>query len=301
MLSRFKGPSGHRRLIDALVTQEVVEHDRALAERIAKVGTLECVEPGQDIIVQDASDNEIYFIVSGTVAVYVNGRMVASRGNGHCVGEMALIDVSAKRSATVRATSELVYVKIPEHRFHLVGDEHPQIWRAFAKILGDRLRQRSAFHHRPNARPILFLGCSTESLPLAEALRDCLAREDIETRIWKEKVFGPSDITLDTLIKHAHEVDFAAFIFGPDDLITSRGKALSGPRDNVVFELGLFMGQLARERAFVISGPMELKMPSDLHGLTHIRIGRGFETNLPGAAPTLCTELMDAISRHGCR
>jgi predicted nucleotide-binding protein with TIR-like domain len=38
-----------------------------------------------------------------------------------------------------------------------------------------------------------------------------------------------------------------------------------GPRDNIVFELGLFMGRLGRERTFIVrpaSGP--LKIPSDL-------------------------------------
>jgi hypothetical protein len=51
--------------------------------------------------------------------------------------------------------------------------------------------------------------------------------------------------------------------------MTSRDTAVFGPRDNAVFELGLFMGRLGRARTFVVrpSGNA-LKLPSDLAGLT---------------------------------
>jgi hypothetical protein len=51
--------------------------------------------------------------------------------------------------------------------------------------------------------------------------------------------------------------------------MTVRNDETLGPRDNVVFELGLFMGRLGRERTFIVrpeSGP--LKIPSDLAGMS---------------------------------
>jgi CRP/FNR family transcriptional regulator, cyclic AMP receptor protein len=301
MLERFQGEAGKRLLIDALRAQEVVEHDAGLAARLAEAGELRHVAMGADLIEQDANDNDLYFIVQGSATVYVNERHVATRGPGHCVGEMALIDVAAPRAATVRAMTEMVVVKVTEAQFQPIGDAHPQLWRSFAKMLAARLRQRSAFHRAPNPEPVLFLGCSSEALPLATAIKEGLAGDKIDVRIWNDGLFGPSSITLDTLLDAAKAADFAALIFGADDHVISRGAEQDAPRDNVVFELGLFMGQLDRERAFVISGPDKIKVPTDLLGLTHIRskaVGTG---DIAQAAADVCNELRGVIGRVGVR
>jgi predicted nucleotide-binding protein len=148
---------------------------------------------------------------------------------------------------------------------------------------------------------VLFIGSSTEAIPLVKAIEVALASEDIALRPWYEGVFEPSSMTLDTLITHAQEADFAVFVFGPDDHIVSRDTELKGPRDNVVFELGLFMGRLERKRAFVISGPMDLKIPSDLAGLTHIRIPKEFTSRLLDAAPGIASQIAGAVKKLGCR
>ena len=50
----------------------------------------------------------------------------------------------------------------------------------------------------------------------------------------------------------AGRADFAAFIISPDDTVISRDAENLAPRDNVIFELGLFMGVLNRQRVFLI-------------------------------------------------
>jgi predicted nucleotide-binding protein len=75
---------------------------------------------------------------------------------------------------------------------------------------------------------------------------------------WYE-AFAPGFAALEELAKRLDEVDFAAFLLLPDDQVLIREHARDAPRDNVVFELGLFMGKLNRERAFaLVEGEMEV-------------------------------------------
>jgi predicted nucleotide-binding protein len=241
MLSRFQGKEGMRRLITALMKQDIVENNRALAAQIARLGVLECVQAETNFIVQDAKDNDIFFIVSGQADIFVNDKRLRSRKDGECVGEMAAIDPAKPRAATVRARTELVYVRLSEPCFRTLSNRYPKMWSPIAKTLGDRLRQRNGFHKVPNPKPIVFIGSSTESSPLADAIKAAFLPDEVKVLVWTQDVFGPSSMTLDTLLEHAREVDFAAFIFSPDDKVTSRRKSKMGPRDNVIFELGLFM------------------------------------------------------------
>ena len=117
-------------------------------------------------------------------------------------------------------------------------------------------------------RPAVFVGSSSEGLNLARAVRALLA-EDAEVTLWNEGLFAIGDTFIESLIHSLPRFDFAALVLTGDDLTTSRQVAALGPRDNVLFELGLFMGRLGRSRTFVIRPRGEqLKIPSDLAGLT---------------------------------
>ncbi|MHC5068683.1 MAG: cyclic nucleotide-binding domain-containing protein [Planctomycetota bacterium] len=61
---------------------------------------------GHDIVRQGAKGDSVYFIVSGKVAVRVDGRTVHRLGEGEQFGEMHLIDIQA-RSATVTAETDV--------------------------------------------------------------------------------------------------------------------------------------------------------------------------------------------------
>lgn len=70
-------------------------------------------------------------------------------------------------------------------------------------------------------------------------------------------------------MEKAETVDFAIFIFTPDDLIIIRDEKKLVVRDNILFELGLFTGTIGKRRCFIVKPrDVELHFPTDLLGLT---------------------------------
>src|SRR6185369_11267703 len=62
--------------------------------------------------------------------------------------------------------------------------------------------------------------------------------------------------------------DFAVLVATPDDMVIRREEAALSPRDNILFELGLFMGRLGRSRTYVLTDPAAVRLPSDFAGVT---------------------------------
>ena len=60
-------------------------------------------------------------------------------------------------------------------------------------------------------------------------------------------------MTLPDLHAVADQSDFAIVVRTADDLTTKRGQTNPVPRDNVLFELGFFMGRLGVERTYMVS------------------------------------------------
>lgn len=88
--------------------------------------------------------------------------------------------------------------------------------------------------------------------------------------VWPQDIFRPGLTTIESLQSALLMFDFAVFVMSPDDRLTSRGRAGQTPRDNVIFELGLFIGRLGRNRVFFIvpRNMPKLHVPSDLLGVT---------------------------------
>jgi predicted nucleotide-binding protein len=98
-------------------------------------------------------------------------------------------------------------------------------------------------------RPSLFIGSSTEGSRIAKALQ-VLLDHACEVTVWNQGVFGLSQGTLESLVNALDEFDFAVLALTADDLVISREQESSAPRDNVLFELGLFMGGLVGTELF---------------------------------------------------
>ncbi|MFZ1617775.1 MAG: nucleotide-binding protein, partial [Flavobacteriales bacterium] len=120
--------------------------------------------------------------------------------------------------------------------------------------------------------PTIFIASSVSTLKVASEIKSSLLHI-AEVTIWNEGVFGLSSYTLEALERVAKEFDFGIFIMGADDF---RQKNKDGiitliPRDNVVFECGMFIGSLGRKRTFIIIPKhiSNLVLPTDLHGVIY--------------------------------
>lgn len=300
-IDRFSGGSASSALLQALGEQYIVHGNQALAAALAEVVKVEEHPLGTRLIEQGKADNHILFILIGEVAIVINGQEVAYRKAGQQVGEMALLSVGALRSASVIARETVVTALVTEADFTAVAAEHPEAWRRVAAELGDRLRQRTRFIRQRNATPILFVGSSKESLPIVEALAVGWKSSPFIVRPWTGGVFTPTQFPIDDLANQLAACDFAALVLGPDDRVSSRGITLNAPRDNVLFELGLFMGAIERARTFfIIPADADVKIPTDILGLNPLKFVSCTGSLADNVAP-VCSEIATLIQRMGPR
>ncbi len=149
-------------------------------------------------------------------------------------------------------------------------------------------------------KPRIFLGSSGKQEKLLRALARGLA-DVAQVEPWTTS-FNPGTSTLERLVELTQEVDFAALVFAQDDWTSKTppgsDAAASGqasPRDNVVFEAGLFGGALGMRRTFILHAEGS-KLPSDLLGLTSVRYG---DATSPAEMRAVNQKLRKAIEAEG--
>lgn len=148
--------------------------------------------------------------------------------------------------------------------------------------------------------PALFLGSSIEGLNTAYAIQQALDY-DAEPTVWSQGLFQPSQSVLFELVKSLSRFEFAVFVFSPDDTVKLRGTEFLAVRDNVIFELGLFMGALGPSRCFYLvpRSVGALHLPSDLAGITPLTYNAArSDGNLLAALGPACNEIRNAIKLH---
>ena len=149
-------------------------------------------------------------------------------------------------------------------------------------------------------KPRIFLGSSGKQAKLVQALTRGL--EDVATVDPWTTSFNPGTTTIERLVELTREVDFAAFVFAQDDWTTanttgapSADSGQASPRDNVVFEAGLFGGVLGMRRTFILHANGS-KLPTDFLGLTCIRYGA---QGTAAETRAVCEKLRKAIESEG--
>lgn len=114
----------------------------------------------------------------------------------------------------------------------------------------------------------IFIGSSVEGLGIAYSIQQNLLH-DAETTVWDQGVFELSGTTMESLTKTLSGSDFGIFVFSPDDILIIREKESPSVRDNVLFEMGLFIGRLGRDRVFfILPDGADIHIPTDLLGIT---------------------------------
>lgn len=150
-----------------------------------------------------------------------------------------------------------------------------------------------------SGKPRIFIGSSVEGLSVAKALQ-IEFEYDTETTVWYQGIFQLSSSTIEDLINSIKTMDFAIFVFTPDDIAKIRDKEFSVARDNVVFELGLSIGLIGRKNVFYIL-PRDCKdfhLPTDMLGITpgEYNANRS-DGNIQAAISPIATKILEQIKK----
>jgi Predicted nucleotide-binding protein containing TIR-like domain len=149
-------------------------------------------------------------------------------------------------------------------------------------------------------KPTLFVGSSSESLDVAYAAQRNL--EDVsEVVVWTQGIFKLTKSYLESLLEALDDTEFGLFILGADDLIRIRGTEMPTARDNVIFELGLFIGRLGRDRTFILmpKRSADFHLPTDLLGVSTATFEAPSRPDrIQAALGPACYDIRLAIRKH---
>jgi len=124
---------------------------------------------------------------------------------------------------------------------------------------------------------------------------------EFEVTVWKNGTFKLSSTTIDDLVEKSSFVDFALFIFAPDDVSTIRSRNEHVVRDNVIFEMGLFVGAIGKSRSFVLKPrDIDMHLPTDLLGVTPADYDASrSDGDLVSATNRACSLIKAEVERQG--
>jgi hypothetical protein len=113
----------------------------------------------------------------------------------------------------------------------------------------------------------IFIGSASESKVLAKAIAQQLAADGYAPVRWWEE-FPPGAVTLDRLLELARSVEGAVFLCTSVDKSWYHDQLHDTPRDNLLFEYGMFVATLGRHKTVAVVDH-NTKMPSDCAAITH--------------------------------
>jgi predicted nucleotide-binding protein len=104
------------------------------------------------------------------------------------------------------------------------------------------------------------------------------------------------------LVQATKDYDFAALVLTSDDVIVKRGAVRSVARDDVILELGFFIGSFGMNRTFVIyCKDDDIDVPTDLAGITLVPYRERRDKNLKAALSPVSVRIREAFQQHGAR
>ena len=144
----------------------------------------------------------------------------------------------------------------------------------------------------------IFIGSSKEALPIARKIKSGL-KYDAHVDTWADGIFDePGKAYIEVLEEMLNNYEYGIFVFNPDDKVFSRGKKLSIPRDNVIFEYGMFLGKHSRKKAFfILPRGIDVKIMTDVLGITCLEYDPT-NPNLQSAVADACDQIRDLILKR---
>ena len=119
-------------------------------------------------------------------------------------------------------------------------------------------------------------------------------------KVWEKGIFNVGATPIEDLIKIVSECEFGIMVVTPDDKVVSRGECRDAPRDNVIFELGLLIGAIGRQRTFIVSPrKTDIKIPTDLLGVTPLSFDNTKPSWQEAEIPIVSNEIRKLIKKAG--
>jgi len=108
--------------------------------RVSQIADEAHCEPGKVLMREGATGRELILIVEGSVRVMQRGMLIAHRGPGEFLGELALLD-GEPRTATVIADEPCRLLVIHRSQFWQLLESVPSVQRKLLIGLATRLRE----------------------------------------------------------------------------------------------------------------------------------------------------------------
>ncbi len=154
-------------------------------------------------------------------------------------------------------------------------------------------------------KPRLFIASSSEGLTYAEAIFSQLERVS-EPSLWTHDMSSPSETLVESLERVIANTDYAVVVLSPDDVRQMRGSTSSIPRDNVIFEMGLLIGKLGRNKVFMVVPEVpqwpatlegiDLRLPSDISGMLLLGYVKRTDGNTLASVATACRRISSTLA-----
>lgn len=115
-------------------------------------------------------------------------------------------------------------------------------------------------------KPKIFIAASTSADDYATAVKGHLEKA-FDVYVWSDIGSSNSKFLPENIRSLPFQYDFGVFIFSDDDILTKNNERLVITRDNVLFEFGVFVGNLGYERCYILAPNLpKFHLPSDLDG-----------------------------------
>lgn len=147
-------------------------------------------------------------------------------------------------------------------------------------------------------KPKIFVASSREALRIALAVQQNL--EDVaDVTVWDQDAFQLGENHIDGLSRILSMSNFGVFVFAPDDVTEMRREKKNTVRDNVILELGMFLGRLGKKKSFIIKPKNEdLHIPADLWGVVMGQYDRAkAQEQTKSALAPVCAQIADILKR----